>query len=1435
MHSSPEAGFSTDKRAMPRKSGMKGSLDNLRRFKVFMQLTAIVIAMAVLPFSFCLAENLLANTDFLDTDEEGLPVFWYTDAYISEPGYTVFKVETDPETGLNMAEIRNIGSNDARYAQLVEVEPDSLYRLSADVLAEGVTGGHGANLSIEGIYAFSRKLYDTEGEWQHIDYYGETGPDQEYVTVFARLGGYSGESTGRACFRNIRLEKVDNVPGELVADLWFRDTDNNTEDEDEDETGESGPAWPWLLVISAVYAAAASALIRYLTNNHRIRFNTVERPHTTVSGAFLIIAFSLVIRIFLSVNTEGYMVDVNCFLSWGQTFASVGPAGFYEATNFCDYPPLYTYVLGLNSLVSGALGSGDAVTRIVFRLIPTACDLWACCILYRLLLNRNVIRGNDALIYLALLAFNPAAILNSAAWGQMDSVLCLLLMCVALLAVDGKWILSLPLYVVSVLVKPQALMLGPLGLCFIIKSFISDRESRRPILAGTAFSFVVLAAGVIPFSIRQSPDWLIRLYAGTLGSYPYATVNTANLYYLLGGNWSKVEALAHPSAPVLLGLFSAGYGGYWWFRAGQLKFRTIESAAALVFAAAFLTMAVLGASWAWVGGTAMLLAFVIVLSMAVRGKKTEILCYLGALLFILLYVFGVKMHERYLFPALLLLAAAWVKTGDRRILNVFILFTTTLFINEGIVLDNSIRLGSSMGHLNSDTVWLADFLSVLNVLGSAYAVHLGTELLHEKHPKPAPAFGPLFPVRKTVNPENSPTNELRTDRSLHWKLKDTLILSAITAVYAAVSLLTLGSAKAPQTEWKASSDEEQVIFDLGKHYDRFSILYFAQVSREDFSFAVSDDGELWSEEQWAQMDQGQCWKWKYVTESYPGGESGRTYYNSDLDHVIHMSGRYVRLSAHNLGLTLNEIIFRDSEGKNIPVTISSRIGEIPESELFSDPENLKDEQDTMEKLPAYFGDAQYMNTPAQPCWWNSTYFDEIYHARTAFEFLKGSVPYETSHPPLGKVLMSACVAVFGMTPFGWRFAGAVAGILMLPGMYLLGKQLTKKTGIAVIACLLMAFDCMHLTQTQIATIDSFPVLFIIFAYFFMLRFLQTDIFRHRISRILPDLAASGLFMGLSIASKWIGIYAGAGLAILFFWHCFRTMRADRRSRVVLIQQEQNEGDEPDIGRLSTSTETGLHREKAGRILAICFWCVLFFVVIPIVIYLLSYVPYLSYNSRRIKSFGDYFSAVWRSQESMFSYHSTKNLGMDHPFYSPWWEWPVIGKPMYYAAEQYLPAGTQMHYTIFSFGNPVVWFGGLAALVFCAWRAAVARRYTIPGESGIWHLWPVTHDPRYMFVFTGILAQYLPWVLVPRGTYIYHYFASLPFLMLAISLCFDGWEGKSMKTAKAAGGLFVLIAAAAFAVLFPYASGICVPASWLDLIKIHAGTNAADAGILRIWY
>ena len=1331
-------------------------------------------------------DNLLVNGDFKILNNDGLPESWFVDAYRLDPGYSVFSMTEGKDGETSAILIQNTAKNDARLAQTVSVRPESLYCFSAYVRADGVREGHGANLSVEGLYAFSEKKYDTDGQWQKIEYYGETGPDQHEVTVFARVGGYSGESKGTAAFCNLSLEEVEGLPDGVLADLWYEpepvyEEDEWTDEYYEEEERAADPAWPALTAVAVLSALIAFALIyTFRDGKTDLARSDGDRIKT---GPVLLLA--LLIRLVISFLVEGYSVDVNCFLSWGATMAQNGPAGFYQATSFCDYPPLYTYVIGVNSWLSNITGADTSWTRVIFRLIPCLCDVAACGILLSWAKQKENRKDLYTKAVLLLLAFNPVTIINSAAWGQMDSVLCLLLLGVAVFAVEGKWPAAIALYVTAVLVKPQALMLGFLGLAYMILAVIRDRSQLKKILIGVTVGAALMVVYILPFGLRQQPGWLIQRYIETLSSYPYATVNTANFYYLLGGNWNAIGNPAHLLAPILFAAACALHGVLWYLKNRDRKHAWIESALAALFVLWFVACAVFRLSWSFVGIGAMAWAFVIVISMAVRNGEIRFLPYLGALLFILLYVFGVKMHERYLFPAFVLLMFAWVLQRDRRILYLLILFSSTVFINEGVVLDNSIRLGSALGHLNNDTTVLADILSVLNVLGAVLSVLLGYALMKGKLPgdvKQLPSFLPIRKVSGKIGSKKAP------DRKLHWNKKDTVILLCITALFTVLTLTTLGSTKAPQTAWTSSGEEEQVTFDLGTDYDEFTMLYFAQVSRENFKVATSTDGEGWEDPVWAQMDQGQCWKWKYVTQSWEDGTGGRTFYN-DTDYIWRFSGRYVRITSCQVGLTLNEVIFRDEKGEIIPAKVIERTGETEGSALRSDPENLLDEQDTLENLPGFFGLQQ--EGEAQPSWWNSTYFDEIYHARTGFEFLNGTVPYETSHPPLGKIFISWTITLFGMTPFGWRFAGALAGILMLPGVYLLAKQLTKKTWPAAFACALMALDCMHLTQTQIATIDSFPVLFIIFAFFFMLRFAQTDLREAGLKKSLLPLACSGLFMGLSIASKWIGIYAGMGLAVIFFAHCVRQMRLGLPVR---------------------------------RFLVLCLWCVPFFVVVPLAIYLLSYIPYMAYNTR-IANFGDFLAAVWRSQESMLSYHGTPGLGMDHPFYSPWWQWPIIGKPMYYASKQYLPADSAVSHSIFSFGNPVLWWGALPALLAAVFLRIRDRHYLCEGSEARWHLRSLSGDRRYAFVFVGLLAQYLPWVLVPRGTYIYHYFASIPFLILILSLLLTDGDEVRPKAARIAGGCFLGLAFVAFIIFLPYAAGMAAPVWWLNIGR----------SLLHIWY
>lgn len=1358
-------------------------------------------------FSSCLAsgEELIMNGSFEMTDEYGDPEYWYTDAYIHDEGYSLFTVESgsDAPDGEHYVTIRNEDLNDARYVQMVEVEPETLYHVSFKVRADNVREGHGANVSVEGLYVFSEGIYETEGEWQTVDWYGETGEDQEYVTLYVRLGGYSGESAGKASFDAISMTKTDDLPGDTVADRWYRIDTGIDESKIIDGNNESEPKEfrvP-LILICAAYSVFFIAILKSV----RRRDETVPSGKKSSSPYFwFFILASLVIRVLLSARVDGYAVDVNCFLSWGNTMRQYGPFDFYQSTGFCDYPPAYTYILGLNSTVAGVLKqlftgvSPETLDRIAFRFIPSLADL-AVCILIRDRMAKQGYSERTRTAVGSMLAFFPVSILNSACWGQMDSVLCLLLLLVAMWATEHRWQTALPAYMLAVLVKPQALMLGFLGLAAMIIEWITRKESRREMIRGLIWSAVLLLAVVIPFTVRQEPFWLITQYSGTLASYPYATVNTANYFYLMGGNWSGIKNTATTPACMILSVFSAGYLLYLWKeqnKDGNRFLKLIEIIAAGCFTLWFAVCGILGTvSWNVFGWSAMAYGFIITLPPLIRSRNTGYLALCGGLLFILLYVFGIKMHERYLFPAFALLMYAWIMLKDDRILRVLLISGACVFLNEGIVLDNSIRLGSAMGHLNNDTVWLADIISVLNILNAVYAVG---------------SFRKIMNGGQTVTisaktwieaPEKDVSGTLPKKHGLNLKKADLILMLTVSAVYAFVTFTTLGSTKAPQNAWVSSAVDEEIVIDLGAEYEDFTMLYFSRVSRSDFSVSVSYDGVFWSDSVKAQMNEGECYKWKYLCEYWTDENGQRRYVSTgNTSDARTLSGRYVRLTSDQIGLTLCEVLFRDCEQNLISgCRIISQNNAVADSPNYSDASALLDEQNTMEAIPDLFG--MRGDSIPQPCWYNGTYFDEIYHARTAYEHIHGTIPYETSHPPLGKLIMSLGIMIFGMTPFGWRFAGALAGVLMIPAIYLLAKQLTGKTGYAAVAALLMALDCMHLTQTQIATIDSFPVLFIILSYFFMLRYVQTDIGSAEMLPTVRDLAFSGFFMGLGIASKWIGIYAGAGLAILYFWHSVRCilMNGDREARHSVFMK---------FVRLS-------------------IWCVLFFVVIPAVIYLLCYIPYYAYD-KSIRDLPTFIGRVINSQTGMFNYHSQPGLGMDHPFYSPWYEWPVIKRPMYYASGSYIASETYDS-SIFSFGNPAVWYMAIPCFLYGIWLFVRERHYRcgLSGNTctGSWHAEPADHDPTLLFVTVGFLAQFLPWVLVPRGTYIYHYFASIPFLILFIVIALERigqrWPGAVRILIPA----YLVITLLFFIGYFPYASGILTPTGWLDAMK----------GLLNVYY
>ena len=204
---------------------------------------------------------------------------------------------------------------------------------------------------------------------------------------------------------------------------------------------------------------------------------------------------------------------------------------------------------------------------------------------------------------------------------------------------------------------------------------------------------------------------------------------------------------------------------------------------------------------------------------------------------------------------------------------------------------------------------------------------------------------------------------------------------------------------------------------------------------------------------------------------------------------------------------INELAFFDTAGNLLHVTVNDASAAA-----------LVDEQDCVPEYPSYM---------------TGMYFDELYHARTAYEHLHNLSVYEVSHPPLGKIIISVGVAIFGMNPFGWRIMGALFGVAMIPLMYAFGKRMFKRPELALLAAGLFAFDFMHFSQTRISTIDVYGVFFNMCMTYYMYKFIKMDLGDSLKDTLIP-LGLSGLFFGLGCASKWICIYTGAALAVMFF-------------------------------------------------------------------------------------------------------------------------------------------------------------------------------------------------------------------------------------------------------------------------------------------------------------
>jgi len=161
----------------------------------------------------------------------------------------------------------------------------------------------------------------------------------------------------------------------------------------------------------------------------------------------------------------------------------------------------------------------------------------------------------------------------------------------------------------------------------------------------------------------------------------------------------------------------------------------------------------------------------------------------------------------------------------------------------------------------------------------------------------------------------------------------------------------------------------------------------------------------------------------------------------------------------------------------------------------------------------------------------SEYFDEVYHAFTAKLILHSDpkawewwnpnpegFAYEWTHPPLAKLGMALGMKIFGETPLGWRFPGAILGAVSVFLIYKIAKELFNDEPLALMSAAFFSLDGLTLTMSRIGMNDMYLLTFVLASIYFFLK--KKDF-------------ASAVMFGLAISSKWSAAWAVPVFGILF--------------------------------------------------------------------------------------------------------------------------------------------------------------------------------------------------------------------------------------------------------------------------------------------------------------